>query len=461
MKRILRLGESYALSKPNIKRHHIFLIGLLALTFFMCAEARAQRPESPGPVPAGIPLDSIEPLQIGDTIPEALWNLPLRVVNHPEGKDVVTLNDYRGKLIILDFWATTCPSCIKAMADLRSLQEQFSEKMAIIPITDQEPEIILKTLTTNPLIGHLGIYSVTGQHLFRKIFPYQIIPHYAWIDPKGVVAAITATQDITVDNVNMVLAQKKPIYAFKALMDTDQPIFLNQDIMPEAVQTQHYAILLKGMVPGLPTGGVVSPPDNAIQRFALFNRPLITQYRSIIMQLLGAKYLHKYVLTNVDSSDASFYHQPYSFDFQLPHEIGNGFYQKALDALNAAQDGYVAKPLQRKQRCVVITRMPMNDTNIDGKQSILKDQDLITFYQARPTTLIKRLNNTDHLKGLLVIDESGHTDPVDFTLQLPISSPRKLLKQLRQQGFEARIETQWVTYYSLKTTQNPDYRNHE
>src|SRR5690606_23251256 len=44
-------------------------------------------------------------LRIGDPIPEAGWHMPLPVVNHPKGKDTVTLHDYRDQLIILDFWA--------------------------------------------------------------------------------------------------------------------------------------------------------------------------------------------------------------------------------------------------------------------------------------------------------------------------------------------------------------------
>jgi len=47
-------------------------------------------------------ISDIKPLKIGDTIPEVLWNTPLHVVNHPEGKQTITLNDYKGKFIMFD-----------------------------------------------------------------------------------------------------------------------------------------------------------------------------------------------------------------------------------------------------------------------------------------------------------------------------------------------------------------------
>ncbi len=73
-------------------------------------------------------LDQIKPLKIGDTIPELLWNTPLKVVNHPSAREQITLNDYRDKkLIILDFWATWCGSCIKSFPKIAQLQTNFSE----------------------------------------------------------------------------------------------------------------------------------------------------------------------------------------------------------------------------------------------------------------------------------------------------------------------------------------------
>src|SRR5690606_14796427 len=98
MKQKIRLGDCYALLEA------LFIITFL--TTFMCADARVQRPEPSGPAPGF--LDSIKPLEIGETLPEALWHLPLQVVNHAEGTETITLNTYRGKTILLDFLSTGC-----------------------------------------------------------------------------------------------------------------------------------------------------------------------------------------------------------------------------------------------------------------------------------------------------------------------------------------------------------------
>lgn len=40
----------------------------------------------------------------------------------------VTLDDYRGKLVLLDFWSTTCPACRKEAAMLIDLQKRYADR---------------------------------------------------------------------------------------------------------------------------------------------------------------------------------------------------------------------------------------------------------------------------------------------------------------------------------------------
>jgi cytochrome c biogenesis protein CcmG/thiol:disulfide interchange protein DsbE len=52
------------------------------------------------------------------------------------------MSDYRGKIVILDFWATWCPPCRKGIPDLIELQNEFKEDLVIIGISLDQPSTI-------------------------------------------------------------------------------------------------------------------------------------------------------------------------------------------------------------------------------------------------------------------------------------------------------------------------------
>jgi thiol-disulfide isomerase/thioredoxin len=51
-----------------------------------------------------------------------------------EGR-VVKLSDFRGKTVLLNFWATWCPSCLLDIADLNELQRRQAERLVVLGVS--------------------------------------------------------------------------------------------------------------------------------------------------------------------------------------------------------------------------------------------------------------------------------------------------------------------------------------
>src|SRR3989304_1693678 len=60
-------------------------------------------------------------------------------VNADEIKSIIS--DNKGKVVVLNFWATWCPPCIKEFPDIIKLYDQYESKgLQVIAISMNEPD---------------------------------------------------------------------------------------------------------------------------------------------------------------------------------------------------------------------------------------------------------------------------------------------------------------------------------
>jgi thiol-disulfide isomerase/thioredoxin len=101
-----------------------------------------------------------------------------------DGKETFALDDHRGKVVVLDFWATWCGPCVRAMPQYAKIMEQFDEKDVIfIGVNEAEkPDVISQFLDSHE--WKLKVLLDRDQAVAKR-FGVQAIPHTVIIGPDG------------------------------------------------------------------------------------------------------------------------------------------------------------------------------------------------------------------------------------------------------------------------------------
>ena len=154
-------------------------------------------------------------LRVGGHLPVGIEFLT--VLNNKE--EPIRLDDYRDKYLILQFWAPTCSASIGSLPKTEQLNEQFGDKLEIIPVTVFSEAQIRETLEAFPTLGALDLPLAVEAKGAYQYFPHSVIPHFVVLSPEGEVLAITGLEDMTEKNLNLLVNENQ--VAFRPKSDAE------------------------------------------------------------------------------------------------------------------------------------------------------------------------------------------------------------------------------------------------
>lgn len=140
----------------------VLAFSFFVLTVVSCMKVEMEAPPKPEPFPA-----------------------PAFTLDDLEGKKA-SLSDYKGKPLIINFWATWCIPCIKEMPDLEKLyKERKDEGLELLMINVKESKEVVKKYIEKGGFSFRVLLDKNGDVLRE----YQVfgLPSTFFIDEKGIV----------------------------------------------------------------------------------------------------------------------------------------------------------------------------------------------------------------------------------------------------------------------------------
>src|SRR5690606_12601177 len=139
--------------------------------------AKAGGPAGPAADPAGQP----------PAAPVVGFRAPDFEAHTVEG-DVLRLSDFRGRPVMLNFWATWCEPCRVEMPEIQRAHEHYGERVAMIGVNVREPGDLVRTFVEAH--GYTWRFVLDPQSVVAERYRLRPIPTSFFIDGSGVIRHI-------------------------------------------------------------------------------------------------------------------------------------------------------------------------------------------------------------------------------------------------------------------------------
>lgn len=99
--------------------------------------------------------------------------------------NIIDTKDFKGKIQVLNAWASWCPFCVDELPDFGELQEAFPEDVVVVAVNRAEPTSIAKDFSDKLGLSDTYIFLIDPSDTFYKSIGGFSMPETLFLDKKG------------------------------------------------------------------------------------------------------------------------------------------------------------------------------------------------------------------------------------------------------------------------------------
>lgn len=164
-------------------RKILFALALASATQFSCAGNNGDKKSEP----------ASNGTEQTDSVTEEKEKAPEFTLDDINGKPL-SLKSLQGKYVVLDFWGSWCPWCIKGIPEMKKYYDKYKDKMEIVGIDCNDSEEKWKAAVKQYEMPWLHVYNPKVSTLLKE-YKIQGFPTKVVVNPKGDIANVVIGED--------------------------------------------------------------------------------------------------------------------------------------------------------------------------------------------------------------------------------------------------------------------------
>ncbi|SMP20242.1 Thiol-disulfide isomerase or thioredoxin [Chryseobacterium profundimaris] len=426
-----------------------------------------------------------KPVMIGQMVPDVQVN---NVRNHTQTS--FKISDFKGKLVIFDFWDVNCIPCIQAFPKLDSLQKEFIDQIQIILVTKTAKNDLDKWYNVRKEGSALHRYtpnlvSVIQDTVLSKLFPHLAIPHSVWVNSTGVLQAVTQGHYVNSENIrkmlldrNLKLPEKKEFFSYDSKKLSFPQIYIQY---PEKLK--YYSTLMQ-FIPHLSgsqsrfkidsanmtvcikrTGSILTFYGDIFSHYRAAGNPYDSPYynygKTVVLNVKDSTRLFFKGNTNSEEYDNWKLRNLYEYETVLPLMSEKKAYDHYLEDMNKFF-GLEAKYEDREMKALVLVRTSNNE-KFKSKASSFERSGGITkegtsfIRNGSLLSIVGMLSENNKNKPYLFIDNTGYKGRVDIEIKSSLKDIEKVRRELNTKYDLDLVERNQMVPVLVISDKNKEY----